>query len=69
MGISPMHYVWKVRLESAARLLLGTNDTMAQIAEKTGFSDAFHFSHKFKTTYGLSPREYRQEGLFTMLDL
>lgn len=62
-GLTPMSYVWKVRLESVARLLIGTDDTLAQIAEKTGFSDAFHLSHKFKKTFGISPRNYRQQSL------
>lgn len=64
MGLSPMQHVWKIRLEGAARLLLSTDETMAAIAEKNGFADAFHFSRKFKTAFGLSPREYRRRNPF-----
>lgn len=53
--LSAAYSVWKVHLERAARLLLRTDDTLALIAEKTGFSDAFRLSHKLKKAFGISP--------------
>jgi AraC-like DNA-binding protein len=61
-GCSPMRYVMKVRLEAAARLLAGSEIRMTEVAEQTGFTDAFHFSHAFKKQYGMSPRAYRKQA-------
>lgn len=58
-GSSPMHYINKVRLEKAKALLLGTELTMTEIAEKTGFCSLFHFSRSFKNHTGFSPSEFR----------
>lgn len=62
MGISPMQHVWKVRLERAGQLLLGSDHTLGFIAEATGFADAFHFSHKFRKAFGISPSEFRKQA-------
>ena len=32
---------------------------VAEIAEKVGYDDAYHFSKLFKKTYGMSPLKYR----------
>jgi len=58
-GLSPMRYVNRVRLETAARLLAGTGFKLERIAEVSGFADAFHLSHSFKKHYGMPPRAYR----------
>lgn len=61
-GCSPMRYVKQQRLEKAARLLAGANSKLAEIADLTGFADAFHLSHAFKSRYGVAPRVYRLQA-------
>lgn len=61
-GLSPMRMVRLRRLEQAARLLVSGDLSLTEIAEQTGFSDAFHLSHAFKKHYGLPPRLYRQRA-------
>lgn len=61
-GCSPMRYVKRQRLEAAAQLLAGSTAKLSDIAEQTGFADAFHLSHAFKTHYGISPKNYRQQA-------
>lgn len=50
------------RLEAARRALadptLGTR-TITAVARRYGFSDAPHFSRRFRSAYGLSPREWQ----------
>ena len=58
---SPMQYVQKVRLETAARQIIGSPDKLETVAASCGFADAFHLSHAFKAHYGLSPRAYRNQ--------
>ena len=59
-GMSPGHYREQERFRRAAVLLNSSEMTMAEIAAKLRYSDAFHFSRKFKALSGVSPREYRR---------
>ncbi len=59
-GTSPIDWLKRERINQAKRRLLETNDTIAQIAEQTGYYDQFYFSRDFKRVTKVSPREYRQ---------
>lgn len=59
-GVSMQSYHTTLRLGTAARLLRTTDQTVSEIAESVGFSDALYFSRRFKEHFKLSPREYRK---------
>jgi len=59
VGRSPMQAVRAARLDYAARLLTGTDLTVAQVAQAAGFASPFHFSRTFTGVYGVSPSAYR----------
>lgn len=59
MGKGYVDLVLQLKLEEAKRLLHGTQLTMDQIAEQTGFGSAVHFSRMFRKKTGFSPSEYR----------
>jgi AraC-like DNA-binding protein len=59
LGESPLHCAQLLRLEQAGSLLDRTELSVAEIAERLGFSSQFHFSRSFKQGYGLSPTAYR----------
>jgi AraC-like DNA-binding protein len=61
IGTSPLQYVNKRRIEKAQELLLGTDETLYQIALQVGFSDEYYFSRLFKKTVGISPDHYRKQ--------
>jgi len=61
-GCGPMRYVKKIRLETAARLLVAGDSKLDAVAAMTGFADAFHLSHAFKGQFGMSPKVYRQQA-------
>jgi AraC-like DNA-binding protein len=50
----------KVRMEAAVTRLLETDEAIAVIALKCGYSDQSAFTRKFRETVGLSPLEYRR---------
>lgn len=50
----------KRKLEQAAYLLSNTTLTTARILEEIGYDNSSYFHKKFKETYGLSPKQYRQ---------
>lgn len=52
---SPIQLISSVRLHRAKELLLGSEDTIAEIAFQTGFSSPSYFSKCFKKEFGVSP--------------
>jgi transcriptional regulator GlxA family with amidase domain len=50
------------RIRHASELLLGSPYTLQTIAEMTGYSDSFTFSHAFKRSTGMSPSEFRSRS-------
>lgn len=60
-GMNPNNYIGRVRLEDAITLLKTSSLSMAEIAEKTGFSNPRYFSTAFKTYTGTSPLKYRKQ--------
>lgn len=59
-GIPPGQYRNRRRMERACRLLLTTDLLVKEIAYELGFSNEFHFSHRFKDVMGQSPQAFRQ---------
>lgn len=58
---TPISQLYKVRLETATDLLRQSGLSINDIAEKCGFVNIFHFSRKFKATYGQSPGAWRKQ--------
>jgi AraC-like DNA-binding protein len=56
----PRQYFLRLKIEGASGMLISTTHTIAQIAEKFGFENQFHFSRVFKQCTGLAPLHYRQ---------
>ncbi|MBD3949120.1 helix-turn-helix domain-containing protein [Tuanshanicoccus lijuaniae] len=58
---SPQQFLLDRRLTIAASLLLTTDLSMAEVAEKVGFKDALYFSKSFSKYYGKSPSKFRAQ--------
>lgn len=52
-------FTMEQRLFSAKEMLAGTNLSIEEISERTGFSNAFYFSKCFKDAEKISPSRYR----------
>lgn len=59
-GIPFQDYVNKQRMKKAKLLLLSTDMKNYEIAETIGVEDVNYFITKFKKTYGVTPKQYRQ---------
>ena len=59
-GLSPNEYILIAKIEYATNLLKTSNLSLEIIAYKLSFSDAAHFSHKFKQYTGLTPGKCRK---------
>ena len=56
---TPRQYLRNIRILNAQNLLSNPSLTLDNIAERCGFSDAFHLSKTFKRINGTSPSDYR----------
>lgn len=59
-GKTPMALLNDLRIETAKRYLLHTDEPIKSITALVGFSSEVYFSERFKKREGLSPRAYRQ---------
>lgn len=60
INLSLIEYINGVRIKAAQSLIEKTNDSISDVAEKTGFMTTAHFRRVFKDATGLSPQRYRQ---------
>ncbi|MER6913527.1 AraC family transcriptional regulator [Streptomyces sp. NPDC000594] len=59
VGRPPLTYLTDWRMALAADLLSGSTTTIATVARRVGYADAFGFSSAFKRVHGTSPSAYR----------
>ena len=59
-GKSPSEFYMDLRLKAARAKLLGSTDSLEQIAEALGFSSQAHFSRAIKAWCGASPLSIRR---------
>ena len=59
IGVGPMHYLQRLRLEHATRLLSLTEKSVSEVAFASGFNDSNYFSRAFRKVYRISPSKYR----------
>jgi len=60
-GVTLRQYIIAYRMKLAQRLLEFTDKSIGEIAEEAGFKDASYFTKSFKTSFGLTPKEYRNQ--------
>lgn len=63
-GVSIMQDIIRGRIERSKRLLVSTDLTVAEIAERCGYGSAFAFMRQFKEKCGVTPTEYRKSNGF-----
>lgn len=61
LGMNPVRYVLDTRIREATTLLQQTEESIDDIAEKSGFSNRYYFTRMFKKITGQSPAGFRKE--------
>lgn len=61
MGMTPVRYVWRQRVERAKVMLRNIETPLAAIALDCGFSSQSHFTTVFKRETGFTPAQYRAQ--------
>jgi AraC family transcriptional regulator, arabinose operon regulatory protein len=60
-GVSPGHFLTQVRVREAANLLANTDESLEEIAARTGFANRHYLSRMFKKVTGDSPAHFRHK--------
>lgn len=61
LGIAPLDYIRRVRLQKAAVLLGQQRFTVAEISYMVGFKTPSYFAKCFQAQYGVRPSQYRSD--------
>lgn len=59
LGMTIYHYILKLRMEHAATLLQGDEDSISAVAYKVGYDYPANFTIAFKKHFGVLPRAWR----------
>ena len=59
LSMKPSEYINRVKISTASALLLNSNMTITEVAEKVGYSDVYYFSKVFKRITGTSPSKMK----------
>ncbi len=59
LGINTKQFITNTKLDMAAKQLLQTDKSVAQVAAENGYSNGYQFSNVFKKKYGIAPTQYR----------
>lgn len=60
-GDKPLHYLQRLRIETAKGLLSSTRKSIKTISYEVGYDDASFFARLFRQHTELSPNQYRQQ--------
>jgi AraC-like DNA-binding protein len=58
-GQSPAELLKRIRLERSLEFLRLPDRSIAQVADRVGFANQYHFSREFKKQFGMTPSRYR----------
>ena len=58
MGVSPIVYVHRLRIEKAKELLKSDYGTLSDMAQSLGYPSIYDFSRDFKKHTGVAPSKY-----------
>ena len=61
VGLPPMHYLARWRMQVASQLLLQSTLNVASIARETGYDSEAAFSRAFKREVGMPPASWRRQ--------
>jgi AraC-like DNA-binding protein len=62
LGLSPMRYLARRRMQRAAELLLHSDQSLAEVAALTGYCSEFAFGRAFKRHHRVAPGTFRRQS-------
>lgn len=61
MDRAPREFLFELRLERAATLLVATDLPVGAVSRSVGFRTLAHFTHRFRARFGTTPSTWRRE--------
>ncbi len=61
IGVTPLQYVIRRKIQYAQTLLLGTSHSVKDIGKAVGLPDSSYFIRLFRKNIGFTPQEYREQ--------
>ncbi|MBQ4545468.1 MAG: helix-turn-helix transcriptional regulator [Oscillospiraceae bacterium] len=61
-NISPIDYLYSIRLTVSLDVLIHSNMSISRVAEEVGFKNTSAYCTAFHRAYGVTPNEYRKVG-------
>lgn len=61
IGVTPIEYLQRTRIEAAKRLLAQTDQSVLEVMLNSGYNDLKSFRQLFKKSTGVTPKEYRDK--------
>lgn len=68
-NISIKTYILDLRIKKACQLLKDTNMSIYEVSKAVGYDDTFQFSKIFKKYINCSPKEYRKNYIYNIVDV
>lgn len=62
--LAPNEFIIQTRLKAAQTMLVSSDASMAEIAERCGFNSQSYFCFVFKERIGMSPKEFRRKHIY-----
>ena len=62
VGVPPIEFLHRLRIERAMQMLQMTTDPIKAIAASVGFDDVKYFAKRFKRQTGVTPKHYRRQA-------
>ncbi len=62
LGVSPIEYMVRLRIERAMELLSSSEESITEIALQLGYSDGNYFTRQFRALTGTTPTEARRRA-------
>lgn len=59
LGIAPVEYITRLRMQNALSMLKETEDSISEIATLCGYTDQRYFARCIRRATGISPRQFR----------
>ena len=60
-GYAPLQYLQELRLQRSKQLLVGTDLSLTEIADRVGYDNADYFSAAFKKKNHITPANFRKK--------
>lgn len=67
IGLTPIEYLQKTRIEAAKKLLEQTDQSVLEVMLNSGYNDLKSFRQLFKKSTGVTPKEYRDKFNFSRI--